>query len=51
MVALPFADNVFDIVMTSFSAHHCPDPGAGFAEIRRVLRPHGSALVFDFPVA
>lgn len=51
MAALPFEDDVFALAVTSFSAHHWPDPGAGFAEIRRVLRPGGVALVFDFPVA
>jgi ubiquinone/menaquinone biosynthesis C-methylase UbiE len=51
VAALPFEDTGFDLVVTSFSAHHWPDPRAGFAEIRRVLRPCGSALVFDFPVA
>lgn len=51
VAALPFADDTFDLAVTSFSAHHWPDPGAGFAEIRRVLRPGGVALVFDFPAA
>jgi ubiquinone/menaquinone biosynthesis C-methylase UbiE len=51
VAALPFEDDAFDLVVTSFSAHHWPDPGAGFAEIRRVLRPAGMALVFDFPAA
>lgn len=51
VAALPFEDDVFDPAVTSFSARHWPDPGAGLAEIRRVLRPGGAALVFDFPVA
>jgi SAM-dependent methyltransferase len=51
VAALPFEDETFDLVVSSFSAHHWPDPAAGFAEIRRVLRPGGVALVFDLPVA
>jgi ubiquinone/menaquinone biosynthesis C-methylase UbiE len=51
VAALPFEDDGFDLVVTSFSAHHWPDPGTGFAEIRRVMRPGRAALVFDFPVA
>ena len=27
----------FDLVVSSFSAHHWPDPATGFAQIRRVL--------------
>jgi ubiquinone/menaquinone biosynthesis C-methylase UbiE len=51
VAALPFEDGTFDLVVTSFSAHHWADPGAGFAEIRRVLRPGRTALVYDFPAA
>jgi ubiquinone/menaquinone biosynthesis C-methylase UbiE len=51
VAALPFEDDAFDLVVTSFSAHHWSDPRAGFAEIRRVLRPGGAVLVFDFPAA
>ena len=49
VAALPFADAVFDLVVSSFSAHHWPDAEAGFGEIRRVLRPGATALVFDLP--
>jgi SAM-dependent methyltransferase len=51
VAALPFEDEAFDLVVSSFSAHHWPDPGAGFAEIRRVLRPGCRAIVYDLPVA
>jgi SAM-dependent methyltransferase len=47
--ALPFADASFDLVVTSFSAHHWPDAAAGFAEIARVLRPGGTVLAYDLP--
>ena len=49
VVALPFDDGSFDLVLSSFSAHHWPDAVAGFGEIRRVLRPGGTALVYDLP--
>ncbi len=43
--ALPFPDASFDVVVSTFSMHHWADPDAGFAEIHRVLRPGGHALV------
>lgn len=51
VAAMPFEEGTFDLVVSSFSAHHWPDPATGFAEIRRVLRPGGVALVYDLPVA
>jgi SAM-dependent methyltransferase len=45
--ALPFPDGTFDLVTSTFSVHHWPDAAAGFAEIRRVLRPGGRAIVYD----
>ncbi|MCU0505616.1 MAG: class I SAM-dependent methyltransferase [Chloroflexi bacterium] len=47
--ALPFADASFDLVVTSFSAHHWPDAALGFAEVARVLRPGGVVLAYDLP--
>ena len=49
VAAIPFGDASFDLVVSSFSAHHWPDGAAGFAEIRRVLRPDGQAIVWDLP--
>jgi ubiquinone/menaquinone biosynthesis C-methylase UbiE len=49
VAALPFEDGAFDLVVSSFSAHHWPDAEAGFAELRRVLRPGRTALVYDLP--
>ena len=46
--ALPFPDEAFDLVVTSFSLHHWPDVPAAAAEIGRVLRPGGHAGVDDF---
>jgi ubiquinone/menaquinone biosynthesis C-methylase UbiE len=44
---LPFADGSFDIVVSMLSMHHWDDAKAGLAEIGRVLRPDGRALIWD----
>jgi SAM-dependent methyltransferase len=48
VAALAFPDRSFDLVVTTLSMHHWADPAAGLAEIGRVLRPGGRALVWDF---
>ncbi len=48
VAALPFEDGMFDAVVSTFSMHHWADPDAGLAEIHRVLRPGGRALIWDF---
>jgi ubiquinone/menaquinone biosynthesis C-methylase UbiE len=45
--ALPFADGQFDLVVSTMSLHHWPDPRRGLAEVRRVLRPAGRASIYD----
>jgi SAM-dependent methyltransferase len=47
VAALPFLDSSFDLVVSTLSMHHWADPTAGQAEIGRVLRPGGRALVWD----
>ncbi len=47
VAALAFPDASFDLVVSTLSMHHWTDPAAGLAEIRRVLRPDGRALVWD----
>lgn len=49
VAALPFGDASFDLVISSLSVHHWPDAAAGFAQVRRVLRPGGTALAYDLP--
>jgi SAM-dependent methyltransferase len=46
--SLAFPDGSFDLVVSTLSMHHWADPPAGLAEIARVLRPGGRALVWDF---
>ena len=45
--ALPIGDASFDAVVSTLSLHHWADPGTVFAEIGRVLRAGGVALVYD----
>jgi SAM-dependent methyltransferase len=48
VASLAFPDGSFDLVVSTLSMHHWADPTAGLAEIGRVLRPGGRALVWDF---
>jgi SAM-dependent methyltransferase len=43
--ALPFAADAFDGAFSMFGLMFFPDRGAGFRELRRVLRPGGRAVV------
>jgi len=45
--ALPFEDEFFDLVVSTFSMHHWPDTTSGFNEIFRVLKPGGEAWIYD----
>ena len=45
--SLPFPDSSFDIVVSSASMHHWKKPGRVFAEMRRMLRKNGRAIVWD----
>jgi SAM-dependent methyltransferase len=48
VASMPFADDSFDLVVSTFSMHHWEDPSAGLSEIGRVLRPDARALIWDF---
>ena len=48
VAALPFPDASFDLAVSTFSVHHWAEPATGLAEIGRVLRPGGRALIWDF---
>jgi SAM-dependent methyltransferase len=45
--ALPFADGTFDLVWTQHAAQSIPDKAAFFAELRRVLKRDGTAVIHD----
>jgi ubiquinone/menaquinone biosynthesis C-methylase UbiE len=47
---LPFDDQQFNVVLSSFMLHHLPDDvmRAGFAEIQRVLKHGGRLVAVDF---
>jgi SAM-dependent methyltransferase len=48
VASLAFPESSFDLVVSTFSMHHWADPTAGLAEVGRVLRPGGRALIWDF---
>jgi ubiquinone/menaquinone biosynthesis C-methylase UbiE len=49
MMALPFRDAQFDLVVHSDSLEHVADPLRGLQECRRVLSP-GGACIFTVPI-
>jgi ubiquinone/menaquinone biosynthesis C-methylase UbiE len=49
--AMPFADARFDTVVTTFTLCSVADQAAVLAEIRRVLRPGGTALFLEHGAA
>jgi SAM-dependent methyltransferase len=44
---LPFDDASVDLVVSTLSLHHWDEPADVFAEVARVLRPGGAALIYD----
>lgn len=51
VTALPFGDDAFDVVVTSFSMHHWDRPADAVPELARVLRPGGRLYVYDLGFA
>jgi SAM-dependent methyltransferase len=45
--ALSFPEGSFDGALSTLSLHHWPEPARGLAEIHRVLKPGGEALIYD----
>jgi SAM-dependent methyltransferase len=48
VLALPFRDDSFDVVVAAFVVNHLHDPTSGLMELRRVTRPGGAVLVSTF---
>lgn len=51
VAALAQADNSVDLVVSTLSMHHWPDPEAAAAELARVIRPGGRLMVYDLRFA
>jgi ubiquinone/menaquinone biosynthesis C-methylase UbiE len=51
VTALPFDDDTFDVIVSSFSLHHWDDPAGAVPELARVLRPGGRLYIYDFRFA
>jgi len=47
-VALPFANNSFDIIVSASSFHYFDRPTAALAEMKRVLKPDGTLIILDW---
>lgn len=48
MLALPFADQSFDLVTAGYALRNVPDLNAALIEIYRILKPGGRVLSLDF---
>lgn len=46
--ALPYEDAQFEVATIAFGIRNVPDVGKGLAEMYRVLRPGGRALILEF---
>jgi demethylmenaquinone methyltransferase/2-methoxy-6-polyprenyl-1,4-benzoquinol methylase len=47
-LALPFADDTFDIATMGFGLRNLSDYGAGISEAARIVRPGGRVLILEF---
>ncbi len=48
MERLPLPDATFDVVVSRYALHHAAAPAVVVAELLRVMRPGGAAVVVDF---
>ena len=49
-LGMPFRDETFDLVVTSYSIHHLPDSAAAIREIARILKRGGKFGLLDMVV-
>ena len=49
--ALPFGEDTFDCAVSTWTLCTIPDPAAALAEVRRVLRPHGTVHFVEHGLA
>jgi ubiquinone/menaquinone biosynthesis C-methylase UbiE len=47
VTSLPYPDATFDLVISSMSLHHWPDPPAAIHDLRRILRHTGQIWIYD----
>lgn len=45
--ALPWEDDTFDVVVSTLSFHHYPNPTKALAEAARVIKPEGRVIIGD----
>lgn len=45
---LPFAENSFDLVISTSAFHYFPNPGLAITEITRVLKTNGNLVITDW---
>ena len=51
VLQMPFRDDSFDVVVTSYSIHHLPDAAAALAEVARILKRGGRFGLLDMIVS
>lgn len=47
-LALPFANNSFDVIVSANSFHYFDNPLAALGEMKRVLKPEGKVIILDW---
>ena len=48
VLALPFSDRTFDVVVCANAFHYFDNPQIALAEMRRVLQPNGKIIIIDW---
>ena len=50
MNRLPYADEVFDVILLSATSHHSPNLAVTISELARVSKPNGFILILNDPI-